>query len=208
MTKQEDFWSGDFGKQYTDRNSRTADEWDQFYQENWGITKIEMNEMFIGEFPRDIRILEVGCNTGMQLAGLRRMGFDNVWGVELQPYAVEEAKRFTEGVNLVCGSGFDLPFKDGFFDIVVTNGVLIHIAPKTLHDFMSEMVRCSRKYIWGFEYFADEVTQIDYRGHDDYLWKADYGQIFADSFGMREVQKKLFPYVNSENVDAMYLLEK
>ena len=43
-TKQEEFWSGDFGAVYTDRNSRSLDEWNSFYKDTWGITKIEMND--------------------------------------------------------------------------------------------------------------------------------------------------------------------
>ena len=70
-TQQEDFWTGDFGREYTDRNSRPLDEWNEFYRGIYGHTKLEMNAEFLGELPREARILEVGCNTGMQLVGLQ-----------------------------------------------------------------------------------------------------------------------------------------
>src|SRR5437867_12274895 len=111
-TKQEEFWLGDFGKQYTDRNTRTDDEWDQFCKSTWGITKPEMNESFIGEMPKDWRILEVGCNYGLQLRGLQRMGFNQLYGIELQSNAVEKAKAVTSGINIVQGSGVGIPFTD------------------------------------------------------------------------------------------------
>lgn len=211
-TQQEQFWAGDFGQQYTDRNTYDPQAWDDFYRQTWGHTKIDINAQFIGDLPRDIRILEVGCNTGMQLRGLQSMGFTNLYGVELQPYAVEKAKQHTTGINIIQGSGFDLPFRDGFFDVVCTNGVLIHIAPDDLPKFMGEMVRCSRQFIWGFEYYADELKAIPYRGHDGFLWKADYGKLFEQLFPqLRLVKRTLFPYINSGeqgNVDSMYLLEK
>jgi pseudaminic acid biosynthesis-associated methylase len=211
MNKQETFWSGEFGKNYTDRNTRSREEWDNFYLENWGITKPQMNREFIGEFAKETKILEVGCNTGMQLRGLQDMGFENIYGVELQGYAVEEAKNQTKNINIIQGSGFDLPFKDNYFDVVCTNGVLIHISPENLPKIMAEMVRCSKKYIWGWEYYAENLKTINYRGNNDYLWKADYPQIFVDNFGLKTVKKQIFPYINqaeSGNADCMYLLEK
>lgn len=211
FNKQEQFWSGNFGKEYTDRNSREQSEWDKFYLENWGISKPDLNEKFLGNLPKDSKILEVGCNTGMQLVGLQRNGFSQIYGVELQPYAVQKAKEFTENINIIQGSGFDIPFKDNYFDVVCTNGVLIHISPDNLLKIMAEMVRCSKKYIWGWEYFAPETTTINYRGNNDYLWKADYAQIFIDNFGLKLVKKEIYPYINqaeSGNADCMYLLEK
>lgn len=208
-TEQARFWSGDFGRDYTDRNSRTPEQWDQFYLQTWGQTKSAMNEEFLGHLPRDIRILEVGCNTGMQLAGLQRMGFTHLYGIELQWYAVERAREFTQHINILQGSGFDLPFRDGYFDLVCTNGVLIHIAPTDLPIIMREMLRCSRRWIWGFEYYSEQLQAIDYRGHDDRLWKADYATLFRQQDPKLELKKKkLYPYTTGTNVDAMYLLEK
>ena len=211
-TQQEQFWSGEFGQQYTDRNTRDRDEWNDFYRQNWGLTKSEMNARFTSGWLPETRILEVGCNTGMQLRGLQDAGFTSLYGVELQGYAVEKAKQATQHINIIQGSGFDLPFRDGFFDVVCTNGVLIHIAPNDLSAIMDEMVRCSSRYIWGFEYYSPELTTIQYRGNDGFLWKADYAALFQQRHpSLHLVKQELFPYVNageSGNVDYMYLLEK
>lgn len=211
-TQQIDFWSGDFGKEYTDRNTRHQNEWDSFYLNNFGITKIQMNESFLANMSKDIKILEVGTNTGMQLGGLLRSGFKNLYGIELQQYAVEKAKEYTKEINLIQGSGFDIPYKDNYFDVVVTNGVLIHIAPKDLPIIMTEMYRCSKKYIWGFEYFAEKETDINYRGNSGFLWKMDYAKKFMELFpDLKLVKKEIYPYINQQesgNSDCMYLLEK
>ncbi|GLR18855.1 pseudaminic acid biosynthesis-associated methylase [Portibacter lacus] len=211
-TEQIDFWAGEFGEKYTERNSYDDKGWDEFYRKNWGTTKPLMNEEFLGHLSKDIKILEVGSNTGMQLNGLQRNGFTELYGVELQRYAVERSKDFTKNINLIQGSGFDLPFKDEFFDVTCTNGVLIHIAPKDLPKIMGEMYRTSKKYIWGFEYFEEQITDINYRGNTGYLWKADYAKIFMEQFpDLKLVKKKMYPYVSEAekgNVDCMYLLEK
>ncbi|MBI2722909.1 MAG: methyltransferase domain-containing protein [Bacteroidetes bacterium] len=207
--KQSDFWSGEFGKEYNIRNSFNEKEWDDFYLQNWGVTKIEMNTRFIGHLPKDIKILEVGANIGMQLRGLQKMGFTNLYGIELQQDAVEKSKQQTKGINIIQGSGYDIPFKDGYFDLVFTAGVLIHIAPENHGKIMSEMVRCSKKYIWGFEYFAEEITDIIYRDNKGFLWKADFSKIFsAGNPELKEVKREYFKYINNDNVDYMYLLEK
>lgn len=208
-TKQIEFWDGNFGKEYTDRNSFDQKEWDNFYISTWGKTKLEMNQNLIGHLPKDIKILEVGCNIGLQLDGLQRMGFTNLYGIELQQYAVEKAKEYTRNINLIQGSGFDIPFKDNYFDIVCTNGVLIHIAPENYKSIMGEMVRCSKKYVMGFEYFADEVTPISYRGNKNYLWKANFAKLFIEeSKNLKLVKEEFYKYLQSENIDCMYLLEK
>jgi len=210
--KQEHFWDGEFGKDYTDRNTRVDEDLNKIYQTWYNVTRKEMNEAFLGSLPKDTRILEVGCNTGMQLANLKSMGFTSLYGIELQAYAVQKAKDYTQGINIIQGSAFDIPFKDGFFDLVFTSGVLIHIAPENLPLVFSEMHRCSKKYIWGFEYFAEDVTSIKYRGNEGFLWKANYGKLMRNQFkGLSLLKEQFYPYVSEAekgNVDFMYLLEK
>lgn len=209
-TKQQEFWKGNFGKEYTDRNFFSNLEWESFYLRTWGKTKMEINSDFIGNLPRDLRILEVGCNCGLQIDCLQQMGFKDLYGVDIQSYAIKRAKAAFPGLNILNASGFDLPFKDNFFDVVCTNGVLIHIAPNDLPIIMNEIYRTSKKYIWGFEYFSDTIKEINYRGHNNYLWKADYSKLFMDQFAdLKIVKKELYPYQDaSGNTDLMYLLEK
>ena len=211
-TQQINFWSGEFGKEYTDRNFLNADQWDAFYQENFGVTKIEINNPLLENLPKDAKILEVGCNIGLQLLGLQRMGFTNLYGIELQDYAAQRAKEITKGINIVQGSGFDIPFKDNYFDLVCTNGVLIHIAPKDLSVIMAEIHRCSKQYIAGFEYYAEDVTNINYRENDGFLWKADYSKIYQEQFSnLKEINRDYYPYLseaNKGNTDYFYLLKK
>jgi len=212
-TEQEKFWGENFGKEYSDRNSWQSDtEWDQFYISNWGSTKLEINNSVLSGISRDIKILEVGCNIGMQLKGFQRMGFQNLYGIELQQYAVEKSKFVTKHVNIIQGSGFDIPFRDNYFDLVCTNGVLIHIAPKDHIRIMSEIYRVSNRYIFGWEYFAPEITDIIYRGNTGYLWKANFAKIYQDYYPDLKVVKTVhFPYVSENekgNIDEVFLLTK
>ncbi|HEU0111135.1 MAG TPA: pseudaminic acid biosynthesis-associated methylase [Flavisolibacter sp.] len=209
-TQQERFWDGEFGKEYTNRNKWNSDEeWDKIYLDTWGETKLEINNKVMADLPRDIKILEVGCNYGAQLRGFQRMGFTNLFGVELQPYAVEESKKTYTGLNIITGSGFDIPFKDGFFDLVCTNGVLIHISPNDHFSFMKEIYRCTNKYIMGWEYYDKELRELNYRNNQGFMWKADYSGIYKNSFpDLKIIDQHLVKYTANENRDAIFLLSK
>jgi pseudaminic acid biosynthesis-associated methylase len=201
-------WDGKFGKDYTDRNNLSATQLDALYKKNFGITKTQMNREFLAGLTKDIRILEVGCNAGNQLAHLQKSGFTDLWGIEVSWYAIEAAKKKIQGVNIVKASAFDIPFKDGFFDLVFTSGVLIHIPPARLHHALNEIYRVSRKYIWCFEYHSDSATEVEYRGKQGMLWKNDFLRMFSDRFPVKAIREKKFKYLSNDNVDVMFLLQK
>lgn len=64
QTLQVQEWRGEFGRQYTRRNSLTPEEVDALWQKNYGITRRKLNRRFLAGIPRGSRILEVGCNIG------------------------------------------------------------------------------------------------------------------------------------------------
>lgn len=208
-TFQENAWSSDFGKEYTDRNTFTPDEVDDLYIKNYGISRTQLNSEFIDNLELN-RILEVGCNVGNQLHVLKKNGYSDLWGIELQDYAVEVARKRTSGFNIVKGTAFDIPFKNDFFDLVFTSGVLIHISPDDIDKVLDEMYRCTNKYIWGFEYYnPDGYHTVTYRGNDNLLWKTNFSKLFLDRFSdLKLVHTKIIKYTNNDNLDLMYLLEK
>ncbi|MDO8499655.1 MAG: methyltransferase domain-containing protein [bacterium] len=208
-TKQQDFWQSDFGKNYSTRNTWDPTTMDKVYAETYGVTRTAMNNEFIKDLsPRNI--LEVGCNVGDQLRFLQSQGFSDIFGIEIQADAVERSKQLTKNINIIRGSAFDIPYKDKYFDLVFTSGVLIHISPKDIQSALAEIFRVSGRYIWGFEYFSEDYVEIEYHGQKDYLWKGNFAQMFLDAFpDLKLVKTKSYPYLaNDKNVDVMYLLEK
>lgn len=209
VTEQMEKWMAQFGKEYTDRNAQTLYDMDNMYVTDYGISRTELNELFLGEFDRNIRILEVGSNVGSQLLWLQKMGFKNLYGIEINSYAIEYSKAKTRNINIIQGSAFDIPFKDDYFDIVFTSGVLIHISPADIKKVIAEIDRCSREYIWGFEYYADKYTEVKYGGHDNLLWKGNFVAMYLDLSGnLKLVKEKKVKYLNNDNVDAMFLIRK
>jgi pseudaminic acid biosynthesis-associated methylase len=208
-TEQMEKWAGEFGKEYTDRNALCFEEMEALYKRNYGVTRTELNERFLKEINRTIRILEVGSNIGNQLLCLQRMGFSNLYGIELQGYAVELSKSRTRGINIIEGSAFDIPYKDGYFDLVFTAGVLIHINPSDIALAIREIHRCTKEYIWGFEYYADNYTEIPYRGCRNLLWKTDFARLYLEHFvDLELVMEERLKYLKNDNTDTMFLLRK
>jgi len=202
-------WRGNFGRQYTDRNDYSPAALDEFYQQTYGIARRHLNELFLQRVPKRARILEVGCNMGTQLLILQEMGFTNLHGIEIQSYALEKARLRLPGVRLLQASALAIPYPDAYFDLVFTSGVLIHIAPNDLSVAMYEIHRCAKQWIWGFEYYAPEITAINYRGQENLLWKADYSRMYVDCFADLEKEKgqRLY-YRQNANEDSMFLLRR
>lgn len=204
-TEQINFWGGTFGNDYINRNSG---DFDKNYIENYGISRTFLDKEFLQNIPKDARILEVGCNTGKQLGLLKNLGFSNLFGIEINNKALDIAKS-SKDLNIIYGSGMDIPFEDNFFDLVFTSGVLIHIHPNDLDKVISEMYRVTKKFIWGFEYFSEKLQEINYRGHTNKLWKNNFLNVFTTNYpDLKEIMKKKIKYLKNENVDMMYLLEK
>lgn len=208
-TRQLKVWTGKFGKEYTERNIFTPAAQDALYRRRYGVTRTALNKKFLKGIAVSSRILEVGSNVANQLVCLQKSGYRALYGVEPQGYAVERAKQLTRGINIIRGDAFDLPFKDNYFDLVYTSGVLIHINPRDIKQALREIYRCSGRYIWGFEYFADEHAGIPYRGRRDLLWKADFAKMYRAEFkDLVLVREERVKYLDNDNFDTMFLLKK
>jgi len=85
------------------------------------------------EGTRDKKILDAGCGVGVFSRYYAKKGFD-VHAIDITEKAVELTKKSFELFGLAgeikVGSVEEIPYEDGFFDYVVSNGV-IHHTPDT-----------------------------------------------------------------------------
>lgn len=70
----------------------------------------------------NLKILDAGCGTGLLATKLERFG--DVWGIDINPEAVRFAKK--RGVKVEQASVEKIPFKNNFFDLVVSVDVIYH----------------------------------------------------------------------------------
>jgi hypothetical protein len=114
-----------------------------------------------------------------------------------------------QGIDVVQESALDIPFRDGSFDIIFTSGVLIHIGPSDLAAVMRGIHRCTRRYIWGFEYYTDRHSEIPCRRRSELLWKGDFLRIYLEYLDdLKKVREERLPYLENDNIDSMFLVEK
>jgi len=205
--KQINQWKKNFGDQYTERN---AGDLDLSYIQKYEISRSSMNNNFLGFIDRDIKILEVGVNRGLQIEKLKPMGFKNFYGIEINKRAINICKNRIGNINLVEASALEIPFKDNSFDLVFTSGVLIHIPPDYIDLVMKEIYRVSKRFIWGFEYYSEKYAAIIYRENEELLWKTNFVNIYKTIFTNLKIIKRIkYQYKGNNNLlDEMFLLSK
>lgn len=177
----ETLWGGKFGDDYVSRNERSRESdrhrapfWDEL------LSEIEPGS-----------VLEVGCNVGGNLQWIsQRVSPTEVYGVDINQSALKALHERLPGVNALYSQARQLPFRDRWFDLVFTMGVLIHQPETTLPLVMAEMVRCSSNWVLCGEYFADETVEVPYRGESGALFKRDYGRMFAELFPELQLEKQ------------------
>ena len=162
----EQFWSGDFGKQYTARNRVQWSQRVPFWQRI-----IESRSLW------PYNILEVGCNAGWNLNAIRHVDPNiELVGIDVNADAIAEAESNGHDVYLMAAS--QLEQLDETFDIVFTAGVLIHVPPEELDTVMDAIIAASHRDVIAIEYAADQEEAIEYRGHSDKLWRRPFGALY------------------------------
>lgn len=210
ITHQRKTWEEEFGEGYLERNVYNPKELNVFYTKRFGIDKDTMNNNFLKDIPKDAKILEVGTNIGNQLLHLQSQGFTNLYGIEIQDRAINYAKHRTDNLNIIKGDALDIPFKDNYFDLVFTHGVLIHISPDNISSVIKEIYRVSNTYIWGLEYYADTYTNLEYHGQKNIMWKTNFSKLYQDTKHDLILKKEeKLSYLNQPDlIDQMYLFKK
>jgi pseudaminic acid biosynthesis-associated methylase len=176
----EELWTGDFGNDYVERNRAAGNAREPFWT------------AVLEAFPVH-RVLEVGCNMGANLRWIaQKLPPQQVYGIDVNLKALGLLHQELPTVNGIWSPAREIPFRDGWFDLVFTMGVLIHQPESTLPLVMSEIVRCSSRYVLCGEYFAEENTEIHYRGQTGALFKRDYGRLYQELFPELKVVKQGF----------------
>jgi pseudaminic acid biosynthesis-associated methylase len=168
-TPQEEFWAGDFGNDYTNRNTYAQ----------WIASNTALFSKILARTSGIESILELGANRGLNLLALKQLLPDaSLAGVEINHKAATELERL--GFVTVHHSSI-LNFSPAApSSMVLIKGVLIHLNPEVLDQVYELIVKASARYICVAEYYNPTPVAISYRGHTDRLFKRDFaGEIMA-----------------------------
>lgn len=173
-TEQENFWAGEFGLNYIDRNN----------SEPLLYSKVAMWARMLQAANNVNSITELGCNIGLNLAALKRLQPSlKLSGYEINAEAARQAAELNVA-EIKQGSILE-EIKDPKVDLTFTACVLIHINPEYLDNVYSNLVNGSNRYVLVAEYYNPAPTKINYRGHEDRLFKRDFAGDLIDNYGLK-----------------------
>ena len=75
---------------------------------------------------KNVSVLEAGCGLGRVVKYLSDLGFKNVSGVEINKDPVNYLNNLYPELNIINGDILNLPYKNNFFDVVLSYGVVEH----------------------------------------------------------------------------------
>lgn len=173
-TEQENFWAGEFGEEYIQRNKGA-----QLLASNLSFFSKALSNAILTKHGEGI---EFGCNIGMNLKALQLLypSYD-LYGIEMNDMAVKELSGLLPSENIYHTSILDYtPQKT--FELVLIKGVLIHINPDKLIDVYSKLVTSCSRYLLVAEYYNPSPMKVTYRGHSDRMFKRDFAGEIMDGY--------------------------
>jgi len=201
-TAQEEFWFGEFGNEYISRANTK-----QYLASNLNFFSRAFNKI-----QKPNSLIEFGANVGFNLKAIKQL-FPNIelTAVEINKSASVTLSDFLgkENVFNISILDYNTPKK---FDIALIKLVLIHINPEMLPTVYEKLYQSSNKYILIAEYYNPSPVTVNYRGHNDRLFKRDFSGELLEMYDDLELIDYGFVY-KRDNVFPLddvtwFLLEK
>lgn len=133
--------------------------WQEFYKEPTSMEKyirdVSHHSMFLPEImrsqPKDRRLLEVGCGSGVLNIHLSRLGYevvsiDNNDGV--LAIARDNNAAFNGRVTLLEADAYSLPFSDNSFPACFSQGFFEHLDDANVCKLLRKQLRVARTVIF------------------------------------------------------------
>ncbi len=137
-----DRWSGLY-KNYINEEFTNFEE---YYK-----TKMKLKKKFLNlviKYSKDKPILECGCGTGKATVYLASRGIES-YGMDLENGMVDQTKKLSKKVfpdnpvKTVLGDIMNIPYKDKFFSVTHSSGVMEHYSDEDIVKLINEQLRVS-----------------------------------------------------------------
>jgi SAM-dependent methyltransferase len=148
------------------------------------------------------KALDLGCGEGRHTILLAERGYDVV-ALDIEPLAVRKAATFVTragaSAHFVTGDALNLPFRPGYFDIVLDYGCFHHVVTRDWPRYRREVCRVLRPgghlilsvFSTKFKHHVAERRSrnwIVHRNHYDHFFTIpEITRIFQDSFDVKVV---------------------
>jgi spore coat polysaccharide biosynthesis protein SpsF len=163
QTEQEFFWAGEFGKEYINRNK----------SQEMLAGNIKLFAEILSKTNKVQSIIEFGANIGLNLEALKiLLPQAKLSAIEINEEAAKKLQTLRLQ-DLYVDSILRVKPKTQY-DFALIKTVLIHINPDSLSEAYEALYQTSRKYICLVEYYSPQPVMINYRGHQNKLFKRDF----------------------------------
>lgn len=183
-TAQENFWATEFGDDYIKRNQG----------EELLASNLNFFSKALKQAGKVKSCREFGANIGMNLKALKLL-YPNLQmkAIEINEKASLELVNLIGIENVFHGSILDAPIETKV-ELSLIKGVLIHINPEMLHLVYEKIYESATKFILIAEYYNPSPVEINYRGHNERLFKRDFAGEFLDKYPNSELIDYGFTY--------------
>ena len=201
-TPQEQFWAGEFGTAYIERNQ--------------GDALLASNINFFTKALQHTRELksciEFGANIGMNLKALNLI-FPGIQahGIEINQDAATQLSKVITSDHVYHQSILNFA-SEKTWDLTLIKGVLIHLNPDILPQVYDKLVKACGRFLLVAEYYNPSPVTINYRGHSDRLFKRDFAGEIMDRHPEMKLKDYGFSYRKDPNFPqddiTWFLMEK
>lgn len=176
-TEQEEFWSGNFGDEYIERNADAKSISGNLHLFSNIFSKTES---------RIKSVMEFGANIGLNLKAIEHLLPEaELNAIEINKKAAVKLQESIPKCKVYQNSILEADFLGEHgqeYDFVFIKGVLIHINPNELNNVYDKLYNASKKYICIAEYYNPVPVEVNYRGYENKLFKRDFAGEILDRY--------------------------
>jgi pseudaminic acid biosynthesis-associated methylase len=170
-TEQEQFWAGEFGNEYAQRNK----------DQEIVAANIALFSKIIAKTPNVNSVIEFGSNIGLNLKAIKQLlPLVNLSAIEINQFAVEQLQTMGN-IKVYHQSILDF-IPDATSDLAFIKGVLIHLNPEVLQSVYEKLYKSSNRFVCVIEYYNPTPVELPYRGHEGKLFKRDFAGELMDKY--------------------------
>ena len=131
-----------FGADYFDGDRRHGYGGFRYDPKYWSATVINFQNHYA--LKSDARILDVGCAKGFMLKDFKKLLPESeLLGLDISEYAIENSDQDVRD-SLILGNATELPFAEGFFDLVISINTIHNLERADCIKALAEIERVSR----------------------------------------------------------------
>ena len=133
------------------------------------------------------------------------------YAIEINKTAIDSLEKVIPQNNIIHDSILNFQNTEKY-DLCLIKGVLIHINPDSLPLVYKSLVESTKNYLLIAEYYNPTPIAIDYRGHQEKLFKRDFAGEIMDLFPEMKLFNYGFAYHRDKNFPqddiSWFLLKK